>query len=56
MDIIAYVTEIMDDGLKFYRDKKVSMNVLKDFVKKMEERKELVKSETYYEMDFINKL
>ncbi len=33
MEIIAHVTKIPDEGLKFYRDKKVFANVVKDFTK-----------------------
>ena len=42
--------------MKFYRDKKVPVNAMKDFAKNIEEKKELVKSETYYEMDLIKKI
>lgn len=54
--VIAHVTEIPNEGLNFFRDKKVSMNVVKDFAKNTKEKKELVKIETYYEMDLIKKL
>lgn len=56
MDIISHITQILDEGLKFYRHKKMSVNVVKDFGKNTEEKKKLVKSETYYEMDSIKKL
>ena len=56
VEIIFHVIEIPDEGLKFYRDKKVFANVVKDFAKNMEEKKELVKSDTYYEMESIKKL
>ena len=56
MEVISHVTKIPDEGLKFYRDKKVSANAVKDFTKNTKEKKELVKSETYYEMDSIKKL
>ena len=56
MDIITHVTNFLNEGLNFYRDKKVSANVVKDFAKNTEERKKLVKSEPYYEMDSIKKL
>ena len=55
-DIITHVTKISAEGSKFYRDKKVSMKVVKDFAKNTEERKELVKCETFYEMDSIKNL
>ena len=44
------------EGIKFFRDKKMSANIVKDFVKDEEERKKLVKVETYYEMESIKKL
>lgn len=53
--VIAHVTEIPDEGLKFYRDK-VSVNAVKDFTKNIDEKKELVKMETYFEMEAIKKL
>lgn len=56
MDIIAHITEIIEEGLNFYIDKNVSGNSMKDFAKNTEERKELVKCETYYEMNSIKKL
>lgn len=55
VEVIAHVTEILDEGLKFFRDKTFSADAVKDFAKNMDE-KELVKSETYYEMDSIKKL
>ena len=55
VDTIAHVTEILAEGLKFYRDKKVSANVVKNFAKNTEERKETVKSETYYDIYSIKK-
>ena len=55
-DVISHVTKILVEGLKFYRDKKVSANAVKDFAKNTKERNELVKCETYYEMDSIKKL
>jgi hypothetical protein len=56
VELIAHVTKIPDEGLKFYKDKKVSANVVNNFAKNTDEKKELVKSETYYEMDSIKKL
>ena len=56
MEVIVYFTEIADEELKFYREKMVSMNAVKDFAKNMEEKKELVKCKTYYEMESIKKL
>ena len=56
MEIIVDVTEITDEGLKFYINKKVSTNAVKDFTKNTEKKKELVKRKTYYKMDSIKKL
>ena len=53
---IALVTKIPNEGIKFYRDKKMSANAIKDFTKNTDEKKKLVKNETYYEMDSIKKL
>ena len=53
--VIAHVTEIPTDGVEFYRDKKVFANAVKEFGKNTKE-KELMKVETYYEMDSIKKL
>lgn len=55
-EVISLVTEILAEGFKFYRDKKLLANVVKDFTKKSEERNDLVKCEMYYEMDSIKKL
>ena len=49
VEVIAHVTEILDEGLKSYRDKKNFSKVVKDFAKNTDE-KEMVKSETYYEI------
>ena len=40
VEIIAHFTKISDEQLKFYKDKKVSTNVVKDFTKNMEEKKD----------------
>ena len=53
---IAYVIQMVAEGLEFYRDKKIYVNAVKDFDKNMKEKKEMVKFETYYEMDLIKKL
>lgn len=50
-EIIALVSKILVEGFKFYRDKKLLVNVVKDFAKKIEERNELVKYKMYYELD-----
>ena len=43
------------EGIKNFRDKKMSSNIVKDFVKDEEERKKLGKVKTYYEMESIKK-
>ena len=55
-DLIAQVTEIPLEGIKFYRDKKMSANAVNEFVKDDTERNKLVKAETYYKMESIKKL
>ena len=50
------VIEILIEGFKFFRDKKLSTNAMKDFVKSTKELNDLLKSETFYEMDSIKKL
>ena len=47
MKLIAQVIEIPMEGIYFYKDKKILANMVKDFVKDEEERKKLVKVETY---------
>ena len=56
VEMIALVMEIPQQGINFYKDNKMLANVVKDFVKDEEERKKLVKVETYYKMDSIKKL
>ena len=56
MDVIALIKKILNEGINFYRDKKLLENTVKDFTKDVVERKKLVKVETYYEMDSIKKL
>lgn len=55
-EVISLMSKILTEGFKFYRDKKLSVDAIKDFAKKMEERNGLVKCEKYYEMDSIEKL
>lgn len=50
------VTDIPMEGTKFFRDKKLSMSMVNDFIKSPEEKKELVKCETYYEIESIKRL
>ena len=54
--MISLVTKILREGTNFYKEKKMSANAMKDFMKDAKERKKLVKAETYYEMDSIKKL
>ena len=56
VDLIAQVMEIPLEGINFFRDKKMSTNAIKEFVKDEEERKKLVKVELHYEMESIKKL
>ena len=44
------------EGIKFCRDKKLSLSAVNDFVKTPKEKNELVKSETFYELESIKKL
>lgn len=50
---ITEVTSSPIGGIKFYRDKKFSLNVVKDFAKNSKEMKDLVKTRVYYELDSI---
>ena len=54
--MIAAITNIPMDGIKFFRDKKMSLSAVDTFVKTPKERKHLVKSETFYELNSIKKL
>ena len=56
VELIAQVTEIPLEGINIFRDKKIPANAIKDFVKDEDERKKLVKAETYYEMESIKNL
>ena len=55
-EVIAAVSDISMEGIKFFRDKKFSLNVVDNFVKTPKERKHLVKSEMFYELKSIKKL
>ena len=55
-EVVLTVTEIPVEGFKFFRDKELSSNVVKDFVKNTKKLNVLKKSETFYEMEFIKKL
>ena len=55
-EVVATISKISMEGFKFFRDKKLSTNVVKDFVKSLEEMNDLVKCEMFYEMDSIKKI
>ena len=55
-EVVATISRISLEGFKFFRDKKLSMNALKDFVKTSKDKNDLVKCETYYEFESIKKL
>ena len=55
-EVVVAVSEISMEGFKFFRDKKFSMNVMKDFVKSSKEKKNLVKCKMYYDSESIKKL
>ena len=44
------------EGIKFFKDKRLSMNMVDNFIKTPKDRKHLVKSETFYELKSIKKL
>ncbi len=56
VDLIVWVAEIPLEGSNFFRDKKMSTNVVKVFVKDEAKRNKLIKVETYYEVESIKKL
>ena len=47
VEMISLVMEIPQEGINFYKDNKMLANVVKYFVKDVEDRKKLVKVETY---------
>ena len=55
-EVFTMVTKILMESFKFFRDKKLSTNVVKDFMKSTKELNDLVKSETFYEMESMKKL
>ena len=55
-EVVLTITEISIEGFKFFSDKKLSTNAVKDFMKSTKELNDLKKSETFYEMDCIKKL
>lgn len=54
--LITKVIDILLEGIKFYRDKKMSANAINDFVKNDKERDKLIKIDTYYYIESIKKL
>ena len=50
------VTGFPQEGMNFYRDKKMLANVVNDFVKDEKEKDKLVKIDTYYDIESIKKL
>ena len=55
-EVVAEVTGLPMEGHKFFRDKKMSANAVKDFVKNTEELNNLGKKETFFVTDTIKKL
>lgn len=54
--LIADVTGFSQDGMNFYRDKKMFANTINDFVKDDKEKRKLVKIDTYYDIESIKKI
>ena len=42
-EVVAIVSKILTKGFKFFKDKKLLTSVVKDFVKSLEEKNDLVK-------------
>lgn len=55
-EVVAEVTGIPMEGFKFYRDKKLSSNAIKDLMKNSAEMNMLVKKESFFVMEMIKKL
>ena len=55
-EVISTITKIPIEGFKFFRDKKLSANAVKDFVKDAKELKALNKMDTFYIFYSIKKL
>ena len=49
------MSKILAEGFKFFKDNKLSTNVVKYFEKNLDKRNDLVKCETYYDMESIKK-
>ena len=52
-DVIVVMFEILVEGFKFFRDMKVLMNEVNNFMKSSKEKNDLVKCEMYYDLDSI---
>ena len=55
-EVVAEVTGMPMEGHKFFRDKKLSSNAIKDFVKNTKELNKLVKKESFFVTETIKKL
>ena len=55
-EVVAEVTGIPMEGFKFYRDKKLSSNAIKDFVKNSKELNKLIKKESFFVTETIKNL
>ena len=49
------ISKISIEGFKFFRDKKLSANAVRDFVENEKEMKALRKTDTYYVPDSMKK-
>ena len=54
-EVISTISKIPIEGFKFFRDKKLSANTVKDFVESEKELKVLRKIDTYYVPDSMKK-
>lgn len=54
--LIADRTGFPQEGMNFYKEKKMSANVVNDFIKDEKEKNKLIKIDTYYDMESIKKL
>ena len=54
-EVIVTISEILIEGFKFFKDKKLSTNVVRDFVEDEKELKALRKIDTYYVLDSMKK-
>ena len=54
-EVITTISEILIEGFKFFKDKKLSAKVVKDFVESEKELKALRNIDTYYVPDSMKK-